>query len=120
MVRPYDAAVRNRLALAFLLLAAVPAGAAERTPSFPKRTAYGEARATLIGLGWAPVKLPDADTCDEGDERCQGRPEMLSCSGTGRANCAFTWKKGDSLVQINTYGETNPMIDNVRCRAGCR
>jgi hypothetical protein len=95
--------------------------AAERLPSFPKNTDYREARRSLIGLGYAPVKLPDADVCEKGDGRCEGFPEMLSCSGTGAAHCVFVWRsKRDMLVEIVTIGEGNAGVYAVRCRANCR
>ena len=82
------------LALALQALAA--AGAAERAPVFPKGTAYGQARRSLLALGWSPVRLPDADECAKDDKRCEGRPEMSSCSGTGLARCLFIWRKGEA------------------------
>lgn len=96
------------------------ATAAERLPSFPKNTSYHEARQSLIGLGYTPVTLPGADKCYAGDERCQGRPEMSSCSGTGLAYCNFTWRsKRDMLIEITTIGEGINKVHAVRCRANC-
>ena len=106
--------------LAGLALAPTASVSAERLPSFPKRTEYTEARRSLIALGWRPVTLPDADRCSKGDMRCQGRPEMAACSGTGLARCLFTWRKGETLIEVGTYGEEEPIVDAVRCRAGCR
>lgn len=95
--------------------------AAERLPSFPKNTDYREARRSLIGLGYAPVTLPDADKCSQGDSRCEGYPEMASCAGTGRAQCLFVWKSNtNALIEIVTIGEVNPGVASVRCRANCR
>jgi hypothetical protein len=94
---------------------------AERLPSFPKNTDYREARRSLIGLGYTPVTLPDADECSKGDRRCEGYPEMASCAGTGRAQCLFIWKsKTNALIEIVTVGEGNPGVAAVRCRANCR
>jgi hypothetical protein len=106
------------IALALVVLAA-PVGAAERLPTFPKRTPYEDARASLKGLGWEPIRLEGAATCEPDDERCTGRPEMFFCSGTGLARCVFTWRRRDQLVEVGTFGETSPMVDSVRCRAGC-
>lgn len=104
-----------------VLIGATGSIAAERLPNFPKGTSYREARSSLIGLGYTPVKLPDADKCYEGDERCQGRPEMASCSGTGLGYCLFVWKsKRDMLIEVITVGESNNTVSSVRCRANCR
>ena len=103
------------------MLASGVAVASERLPSFPKNTDYREARRSLIGLGYAPIKLPDADECMTGDRRCEGHPEMSSCAGTGRAQCIFVWKsKTNALIEVVTVGEDNPGVSAVRCRANCR
>jgi hypothetical protein len=48
----------------------------------------------------------------EGDSRCQGRPEMEACAGTGMANCKFLWKKEGKITAICTVGE-DAVYDNV-------
>lgn len=107
--------------IALALVASGAASAAERLPSFPKNTDYREARRSLIGLGYTPIKLPEADECMKGDRRCEGFPEMSSCAGTGLAQCLFVWKsKSDALIEIVTIGEDNPGVAAVRCRANCR
>jgi hypothetical protein len=111
--------MRIAVCAAALVFLPLQVSSAERLPKFPKRTDYGEARNSLIALGWRPVTMPDAQKCD-GDERCRGRPEMLACSGTGRASCTFTWKRRDTLIEIGTVGEAGNVVDRVRCRAGCR
>lgn len=111
--------MRPFLVLAALVLSTGSGLAQQGLPSFPRETAYVEARRSLAGLGWSPVTLPDADRCPSGDGRCAGRPEMLSCSGTGIAACAFTWRRGDTLIEVFTAGEI-PVVTGVRCRAGCR
>jgi hypothetical protein len=98
------------------LLAASGTGAVEKLPTFPKKTPYGSARTSLLALGWKPVKLADADECRF--DRCDGRPEMYACSGTGAGNCLFTWRRGDALIEISTIYE-EPIVNSVRCRAGC-
>lgn len=103
------------------MLASGVAVAAERLPNFPKNTDYREARRSLIGLGYTPIKLPDADECAKGDRRCEGHPEMSSCAGTGLAQCVFVWKsKNNALIEIVTVGEDNPGVSAIRCRANCR
>jgi hypothetical protein len=37
---------------------------ADALPTFPKKTSYNDARTALIALGYSPVRLPDAATCD--------------------------------------------------------
>lgn len=108
------------LLVAIIAAMGTAATAAEPLPSFPKNTSYQEARRSLIGLGYKPVTLPDADQCNAGDERCQGRPEMSSCSGTGLAHCAFAWRsKGGTLFEIITIGEGTNKVHAVRCWANC-
>ncbi len=69
-------------------------------------TDYGEARRGLFALGYEPIHLPNADKCGETDMRCQGRPEMRFCSGTGRALCGFLWLSKDKmLIEVITIGE---------------
>ena len=53
--------------IAATLLASAGAWAAERLPNFPRNTDYGEARRSLIGLGYTPVTLPDSDKCEAGE-----------------------------------------------------
>lgn len=107
--------------IAAAMMASGAAWAAERLPSFPNNTDYREARRSLIGLGYTPVRLPNSDECMSGDSRCEGYPEMASCSGTGAAHCVFVWKsKADRLIEIVTIGEGNPGVFAVRCRANCK
>jgi len=109
------------IVLALALMASGAAWAVERLPSFPKNTDYREARRSLIGLGYKPITLPDADECSPGDGRCQGYPEMSSCAGTGLGQCLFVWKSpAGALIEIITVGENNPGVSAVRCRANCR
>lgn len=109
------------LIVGLALIASGAAWAAEQLPTFPRNADYSEARRSLIGLGYSPVTLPGSDQCEDGDMRCQGRPEMSSCAGTGLAQCVFVWRspKG-SLIEVVTVGENNPGVSAVRCRANCR
>jgi hypothetical protein len=111
--------MRTCVTILALALSVTPVLAQQGLPTFPRETVYAEARRSLIGLGWSPVTLPDADRCSPRDGRCAGRPEMVACSGTGIAACAFAWRRGDTLVEVLTAGE-NPVVTGVRCRAGCR
>jgi len=60
----------------------------------------------MISAGWVPFHSDKADICIKGDSRCDNRPEMLSCAGTGMANCKFLWKKNKRIMAICTVGET--------------
>ena len=106
------------LAIAAVLIATA-ANSAERVPRLQKNADYRDARASLIALGWTPVRLETAEECD-GDRRCAGRPEMVSCSGTGLGYCVFAWRKGDTLIEVITAGEDEPGVSAVRCRLNCR
>ena len=94
--------------------------AIERLPKLKRGVAYQDARQNLVGIGWLPVTLPNADECMKNDYRCQGRPEMLSCSGTGLASCAFTWRRGDTIIAVITVGESDPSVFKIVCRIGCK
>ena len=74
-------------------------------PKFKKAENYKSVRIKMLKAGWKPFHSPDADPCPDGDDRCQGRPEMIACAGTGMANCAFVWKKGSKFFTILTVGE---------------
>jgi hypothetical protein len=84
------------------LFAAVPALA---QPAVAPGTPYGEARETLLRDGWSPLVLPDADRCGPRDSRCQGRPEMVACAGTGLGHCLFAWQKGTTSIEVITAGD---------------
>ncbi len=82
-------------------------------PHFKKSESYTSVRAKMLKEGWKPFHSKDADTCMASDSRCQGRPEMVSCAGTGLANCKFLWEKGGKIIAICTVGEDNPSYDNI-------
>ncbi|MDP9974556.1 hypothetical protein J2W39_005825 [Variovorax paradoxus] len=71
---------------------------------------YSAARERLLASGWEPYRARDADRCESGDERCQGRPEMQSCSGSGRASCRFLWRKNGVVATLTTAGEVRPTV----------
>ncbi len=104
------------LALGFLFSS--PVLADEKLPRFPQEAPYSAVRQSLLRMGWSPLKDPKADECSEFDGRCKGRPEMLSCSGTGEAPCLFVWKKNGTVIEIITLGEETA-YDGMRCREGC-
>ena len=118
--------MRFPVLIAFLasFLAQLPAAtagqAAEPLPRLQRNSGYEAASRQLRTLGWRPAPQRDADTCGRGDDRCEGRPEMLSCAGTGMAACAFTWAKGATVIVVSTAGEQrDPGVTGVRCLRGC-
>jgi hypothetical protein len=74
-------------------------------PRLKKGEDYKIVRTKMIKAGWKPYHAPGADQCQAGDRRCQGRPEMEVCSGTGVAACRFLWKRRGKTVAIFTVGE---------------
>lgn len=82
-------------------------------PRFTEGQPYEQVRERLLGDGWQPVISKNADVCEDGDTRCQGRPEMQSCSGTGLAMCRFEWQRGARRLSICTAGEEQAKFDNV-------
>ncbi len=76
--------------------------AVAQTPKFKRGEDYGSIRVTLLQQGWKPMILPDSDECMEDDTRCQGRPEMQWCSGTGLAGCQFNWVKNGKLRPVKS------------------
>ena len=74
-------------------------------PRIRKGESYKSVRVKMLKAGWKPYRSPDADKCRTGDNRCKGRPEMQSCSGTGTAACRFLWKRKAKTVVIFTVGE---------------
>jgi hypothetical protein len=79
-------AMRSFAALLAALCLAAPAVA--QPPAAPGAP-YAVARQALLAAGWEPLRVPDADRCAPRDARCEGRPEMVACTGTGLAPCAF-------------------------------
>lgn len=86
------------------LLFAPMVAAAQPAPPVAVGTPYDAARQALLGAGWQPLRVPDADPCGARDSRCQGRPEMVACSGTGTAPCIFAWRRGATEIEIVTTG----------------
>jgi hypothetical protein len=74
-------------------------------PKLRKGEGYKSVRVKMIKAGWKPFHSKDADKCMEGDERCENRPEMEACTGTGLGNCRFLWKRKGKTVAIFTIGD---------------
>ena len=115
--------MRPIILAALLCVAAVPSWAADRLPNFPKRQAYGQARASLLKLGWKPAtkKIDPDNDCSKFDDRCREYPEADSCSGSGEGPCRFDWiGPQGSLVAVYTKGESPPIVSGTECLANCR
>jgi uncharacterized protein YecT (DUF1311 family) len=75
-----------------------------------KGKSYAQAREQLLAAGWQPYHTLEADECLDGDTRCQNRPEMEACAGTGEGNCSFLWQRNGRLMAIFTIGEDDPSV----------
>lgn len=95
----------SNLILILLISASAIFAQSSGLPRFAKNESYAKTRVKMLKAGWKPFRAPDADECMSGDERCQGRPEMQSCAGTGMANCKFLWKRKGKTAAIFTVGE---------------
>ena len=82
-------------------------------PPFARNESYAQVRVVLMRDGWQPVISKDADQCMEGDTRCEGRPEMHTCSGSGLAMCRFRWQRDGQQLTICTAGEEQAMFHSV-------
>ena len=112
--------MKRTLMSAILATLAASAACADALPSFPMFTSYQSARQNLLRQGWLPWRLPNASTCSPGDNRCRGRPEMLSCEASGSATCIFTWKRGNSIIEVTTRGKESGLgVTGVKCQSGC-
>jgi hypothetical protein len=89
-------------------------------PTFEKREPYSAVRERLLKSGWQPASTADADQCAKGDTRCEGRPEMQECAGTGEANCNFRWQKANVVINVSTITERPVVTAISRCREYCR
>lgn len=129
-------AMRRRLR-AVICTAATGLSAAAQSgtlPKFPPHTPYIEARSSLRALGYSPMAMPDADEVSRercgftpgspiddtrypsGDARCFA--EMEACAGTGLGPCIFTWRRGETIIEVFTVGE-EPQVSGTRCRVNC-
>ena len=82
-------------------------------PPFARNESYAQVRVVLMRDGWQPVISKDADQCMEGDTRCEGRPEMQTCSGSGLAMCRFRWQRNGQQLTICTAGEEQAMFHSI-------
>jgi hypothetical protein len=98
--------IRSSSILALIIALAISVAAQNSgLPRLRKGEAYAKVRTKMIKAGWKPFRAPDSDECVKGDSRCEGRPEMHVCSGTGLGSCEFLWKRRGKTVAIFTVGE---------------
>jgi hypothetical protein len=88
--------------------------------AFEKREPYSAVRERLLKSGWQPASTADADQCVKGDSRCEGRPEMQACAGTGEANCNFRWRKANIVIDVSTITDTPVVTAISKCHEYCR
>jgi hypothetical protein len=88
--------------------------------TFEKRELYSAVRERLLKSGWQPASTADADQCVKGDSRCEGRPEMQDCAGTGEANCNFRWRKGNIVIDVSTITDSPVVTAISTCHVYCR
>ena len=106
--------------LLIVLATACTASAATDVPRFPKNMRYELAREALIAAGWQPGAPPGARECGRPD-MCNGdQPEVVACQDTGMRQCTAVWRKGETVIDVTTWGMSPPMVEGVQCRAGCR
>lgn len=71
---------------------------------------YVAVRREMISEGYMPTRVRDRRPCDETyfEDTCRMYPEVIECSGTGRAYCEFNFQnaQGHRLTVI-TEGEDN-------------
>jgi len=83
----------------------------DKPPKIKAGESYSSVRNKMLAAGWQPYHSPEADDCNN-DSRCNGRPEMAACAGTGLANCKFLWQKNGQTIGICTVGE-DAVFDNM-------
>jgi hypothetical protein len=127
---------RQALQAAGNVLAPVTGAVDDSLPRFPQGTPYVEARQSLQDLGYRPELLANADpesrvrcgfkvvgptepkpSAGEADDmRCF--PEMVTCAGIGPRQCSYSWRRGETLIDVLTVNEV-PMVSGVKCRVNC-
>lgn len=85
-----------------------------QAPAFEEGDDYANVRLKMIEAGWEPYHAEDADQCGQSDDRCQGRPEMEACAGSGLGNCRFLWRKDSEQIAICTV-DAGPAVYDGRC-----
>jgi clan AA aspartic protease (TIGR02281 family) len=87
-------------------------------PIFPPNTPYGNARSSLLALGYGPASLPDAGKCDANtDLTCF--PERAACTKAEGIQCDFLWRRGEQLIKVKTVA-IPPTISAVECQVNCK
>ena len=106
-----------------IVASAAPTAAAQPAakpgvPVFPANTPYGNARTTLMALGYGPAPLPDAGKCDSNtDLTCF--PERAACLKADGIQCDFLWRRGEELIKVKTVA-IPPTVSSVECQVNCK
>ena len=106
---------KERVALGlFSALFMMPAVVAAPLPSLQGHP-YDQARATMIKLGYRPVRFVRTEDGCLLDKSCKRYPELFGCSTTGAAHCRFAFKSPNGLnyVVVTTRGEKLRRVDNI-------
>lgn len=92
--------------LVLLATAALMADPGERHVNAP----YTQVRREMIAAGYRPTQVRDRPPCNQTffEDTCRAYPEVMDCSGTGRAYCEFNFvnARGQRLTVV-TEGEDN-------------
>ena len=112
-----NAALRLTLASAAGIVA-LTADAAQ-TPPIPKDMPYPVARRLLINLGYQPAPVPKPKCAAGREDLCEGYTELEACLNDAKKSCSFVWKHQDMVFEVNTRGESELLVDRIRCRAKC-
>lgn len=76
-------------------------------PRIRKNYPYVDARQSLLGEGWTPVRSLKSNGC--GAAKPCAYPEAESCAGTGMAECIFIWKRDEIIMRVDTVDDP-PLI----------
>jgi hypothetical protein len=108
--------------LAGLLAFLGAAIAAEEALTIPRQTPYTIARRMLVAWGYQPFEVPARRRkCAAGRaDICAAYYEAEVCGDQGLAKCVFLWTRGATAIEVHSTGETELVVDRVRCRRGCQ
>lgn len=88
---------------------------ADRDAVLKPGQSYATARSALLAAGWLPAEY-DAPSCSPygyaPGEECHDRPEIITCSGSGRAYCAGYWIRGREVLRVVTAEGPDGSLDN--------
>lgn len=87
-----------------------------KEPEFKTGQAYADVRKVLLSAGWIPAEY-DVPSCSPygyaPGEECHDRPEILNCSGTGKAYCEGYWLRGAEALRVVTIEGPDGAFDHL-------